>query len=465
MTYTTRRSDPVLNNSFVNNYTLTKTTMESSCAPIAQGETSPAVVKPRRRRRHRMLRPQPGSIYDILHDHAGLQLHVRPLGWTDLHAKLLNCRFVQLPPHDTPSPPSSLSSSSPSFSSSPSLSPPQTPPAVSSIGKTLDLLMSPDKPELPKTRALGKLLADFYPKTLLYPLEQIDMDLRVGSRHYPLAVSCQLLFSPIYPNIDFASFDSITTLTSASNTPGTTIEPSMMAYVSRSHLDHTRRTCFKILSGPKGTFNEPVHRLQVLRVKHILPKNPNEDSYFLAVMLAMAQKSVYPNIRSNAGFIPRNVKVHLLTIAEDENAFIVYTATVPAAVLSMFHDPIKSPKGSSEIKVEYTQVPAWPVLGLKERLAKALSSEIVGDFDPTIMDSYEDDAVGTKQPIAVTNPSLCRSNSSKRKRWVFSEVLNTSFSEDREPNHPNGADKKRRIQEGVSVVQSLSRAQSPQKHS
>ncbi|KAI0975018.1 hypothetical protein F4678DRAFT_470299 [Xylaria arbuscula] len=424
--------------------------MESSSAPIAQGETLPVAVEPRRRRRrHMLISPQPGSLYDIMHDHAGLQLHVRPLGWTDLHAKLLGCRFVQLPPHDTPTPPSSLSSSSPSFSSSPSLSPPQTPPAVSSIGKTLDLLMSPDKAEPPKTRALRHLLAEFYPKTLLYPLEQMSMVLRVGSRCYAQAVRCQLLFSPIYPNNNLASFDSTTTTwASASNTASTIIEPSMMAYVSRSRLDHNRRTCFNVLGGPKGTFNEPVHRLQVLRIKHILPKDPNEDSYFLAVMLAMAQQSVYPDVRSNAGFVPRDVKVHLLTIAEDENVFIVYTATVPSAVLSMFHDPSKSPKGNSEIKVEYTQVPAWPVLGLKERLAKALSSEIVGDSDPTIMDTSEDDAVETKQPTTISDPpSPCKSNSNKRKRGVFSEVLNTSFSEDREPDRPKGTtDKKRRIQ-------------------
>ncbi|KAI0429137.1 hypothetical protein F5Y09DRAFT_268803 [Xylaria sp. FL1042] len=449
--------------------------MESSSAAIAQGEmptptpTPPSSGEMRRRRRRRLLTsPQPGSLYDILHDHAGLQLFVRPLSWTDLHAKLLGCRFIRLPSHETPTPPSSLSSSS--SSSSPSRFSYRTLSTVVDTQRYLDLLMTPNQPEFSKTNAMINLLADLYPKTLSYPQDQVDLDLRFGTRRYPQAVRCQLLYNHIYPNNNLASFDSSTTcatdfsasLLSASTTSNTFDEPSMLAYVSRSRLHHTRRTCFNIMKGPMGSFNHPVHRLQALRSKSLVPKDANEDSYFIGVMLAMAQQSVYPNFMSTAGFVPRDVKVHVLTVAEEENCFVVYTAVVPAALLSMFHEPSIAPTGNSEIKVEYTQVPVWPASGLKERLAKALGSDIIGgDSDATVMNTYRPEMIPV--PALETSPSIFqrnlftpKSSLRKRKRGVFSELLNASFSEDRESHPPRDtSSKKRHIQEKRVGVRSL----------
>ncbi|KAI0907024.1 hypothetical protein F4823DRAFT_604851 [Ustulina deusta] len=443
----------------IDNRISTNAAMKLSSAPITRGEMpTPATETKRRRRRQMLISPQPGSLYDILHDHAGLQLFVRPLCWTDLHAKLLGCRFVRLPPHETPTP-------SPS---SPPWSPPSTPPAVISIIGVLNLLMSSAQPELSKTRAMSTLLSEFYPKTFMYPQDQVDLDLRFGPRRYPHAVRCHLLFNHIYPNTSTTSFDSSTTWTTsqaasylgASTTLSTSNDPSMLAYVSRSHINHVRRTCYNIMSGPNGTANHPVRRLQALRSKALIPKNLDEDSYFVAVMLAMAQQLVYPDVRNSAEFIPRDVKVHLLTVAEEEDAFIVYTAIVPAALLSMFHEPDAAPTGNAEIKVEYAQVPVWPVLGLKERLGKALGSDIVGAFDATVMDTYDNEAVSaleTPSSSGTVTPPNFKPTSSKRKRGVFSEVLNASFSENRESDRPRDLPgKRRRRQEAkVGVVRSL----------
>jgi hypothetical protein len=159
----------------------------------------------------------------------------------------------------------------------------------------------------------------------------------------------------------------------------------------------------------------------VLRSKNLLPTNPDEDSYFLAIMISMAQRSAYADMRSGTGFVPRNVKVRVLTVAEEENAFIVYTATIPTAFLSMFHTPNRASIGNSQIKVEYAQVPVWPVLGFKERLGKALSADVVGGFDGIPMDTYEDEITSVPESI-----------SPKRRREALSEVLNASFSEDRD---------------------------------
>ncbi|KAI0503185.1 hypothetical protein F5B22DRAFT_630269 [Xylaria bambusicola] len=425
-----------------------------------------------KRRRCTPTAPQPGSLYDILHDNAGVSLFVRPLSWTDLHTKLLGCRFVQLPAFDAPTPPSSL----PLPSSSPSSTPP-LPPAWSSfnpapkksinIPKIIDWLMSPNKHEESKNRAMAAMLADFYPQAFTYPQDHFDLDLRFGNRRYDRLVRVQLLFNHIYPSL--MSFDSSTTICSASHSQTVSIsnEPSVLAYVSRSRLSHIRNSCYNVHPGPPGIFNGPVRRLQALRSKSLMPKNLDEDPYFISVMLALAQQSVYPNLRTNHGFVARDVKVHLLTVAEEEAAFIVYTATVPAALLSMFHEPDVAPTGNSSLQVEYARIPAWPIEDLKERLGKALGSDIVGDLSDAPMytheDTYEDEAEAF--PPSITK-SFYYPSAPKRKRGVFSEVMNTSFYEDHESDAPRKvkAKKRRRIEKKtreLGIVRTLFSTKGP----
>ncbi|KAI8634359.1 hypothetical protein F5Y19DRAFT_461770 [Xylariaceae sp. FL1651] len=401
------------------------------------------VVTKRRRPQKKHISPEIGSLYDLLHDYAGVSLYVLPICWTDLHAQLLGCRFVQLPPRNTPTPPSSPSRRR-------SLRTPQT---VVSISRSLDVIMSLDgsKTAITKTRAMRSILSTFYPDHLAKPHYCADLDLRFGRRYYPKAVRCQALWNHADPNINTMSFDSATTWTAsqsashlmASMAVSTSNDSPMLAYVSRSHLDHVRKNCFRVMRGPKGAFNQPVHRLQVLRSKNLLPKNPDEDSYFVAIMIAMAQQSVYADIQSGTGFISRNVKVRVLTVSEEDNAFMVYTATVPRAFLSMFHEPDAAPTGDSQIRIEYAQVPVWPILGFKERLGKALGAEIVGNFYGVPIDTYEDEMAPVPE-----------STSPKRRREALSEVFNASFSEDREADCPGGVFRKRQcVEEGrVGVV-------------
>lgn len=169
-----------------------------------------------------------------------------------------------------------------------------------------------------------------------------------------------------------------------------------------------------------------------------MPKNENEDQYILAVAIALAQQSAYNNL----DFAPKDTKVKIVTTSLDEQdeCFIVYTATVPAAFLRMFHEPEKAPQGDTAIQIEYTQVPMWPVLGLKERLGQALGSETVGDFDVSNMETYEE-----KVPLTPETPSP------KRRRDVLTEVFNASFSEDRDSDSPVEAVSKRRCLEGSRV--------------
>ncbi|KAH8162150.1 hypothetical protein CIB48_g6084 [Xylaria polymorpha] len=301
-----------------------------------------------------------------------------------------------------------------------------------------------------KDTAMAALLSEFYPFCFSDPLPYPDLDILFGSYYYRAAANCQLLWHDVDPNSTIlpASFNSATTQAAsqpvslaASYSIGMTANTSpVLAYISRSHTDYIRRNFFRIAKNPNGGANEPVARLQSRRAKALIPKNADEDPYFIGVMIAMAQQSVYTNMRSGTGFIPRDVKVRLLTVAEEDDAFIVYSATVPKALLSMFHEPDTAPTGNSEVIVEHTRVPVWPVLGLKERLGKALGSDIVGDYEDTVMDTYEEELMS---PVA-------EAGSKKRGREALSEVFNGSFCEDCQ-YQSNGsspsAKKKRRIEE------------------
>lgn len=214
----------------------------------------------------------------------------------------------------------------------------------------------------------------------------------------------------------------------------------VLAFVSRSNLNHIRRNCFRIVNGPNRAHNGPVHRLQTLRSKNLIPSNLDEDPHFVATIIALAQQSAYVDGPQSNVITPRDVKVRLFTISEEENSFVVYTATVPAAFLMMFHEPDKAPNGDARLKIEYTHVPVWPVLGLKERLGQALGTEIVGNFDALNMETFSEEEEEIMSVAETTSP--------KRRREVLSEVLNASFSEDRESGPNDILGKRRCLEEG-----------------
>ncbi len=56
--------------------------------PARDDRIQPAPTK-RRVSRRRITQTDVGSLYDILHDHAGTALFVVPIGWTDRHTDLL----------------------------------------------------------------------------------------------------------------------------------------------------------------------------------------------------------------------------------------------------------------------------------------------------------------------------------------------------------------------------------------
>jgi hypothetical protein len=238
----------------------------------------------------------------------------------------------------------------------------------------------------------------------------------------------------------------------------------MLAYINRSQLAAIRKNLYGVLRGPENNSNEPVSRLQRLRSKMLVPADADHDPYIVAILLAMAQAHYYHESSSRSSsqassqggrksvrIAPpcfRDVKVQVITHDEGNDSspnFVVYTATVTATFLDRFMFPHKAPKPqpnedpTAGMDISYTPVSFWPILGLKERLSKALGPEIAGDS------IYDDpDYIGLWDPLLEPQPQprpapvyhhpvslkRRRAGAGGREREPLSQVLNSSFEEE-----------------------------------
>ncbi|KAF7539638.1 hypothetical protein G7054_g1912 [Neopestalotiopsis clavispora] len=410
----------------------------------AEAEDDKSSLPRRPRRTHTV--PDRGSLWDIMHDHQGTSLFVLPLCWTDQHTRLLGCRFARQPSQETPVP---------STHSSPRTSPRASLTLVA-IGRDIDTLMTRDNPRnvMPKTRAIRNLMSTLFPNHLGKAKGNAELSLRFGDRLYQKAARAQVVWRHHDATM---SFDSATTWTSSRNTSqllasmsvNVASDAPVLAYVSRSNLNHIRHNCFRIVQGPNRAPNTPVRRLQTLRSKNLVPSNLDEDPYFVATAISLAQQHYYPDGYRGNQIKAKDVTVRLFTVSEEDQAFIVYTAKISSEFLMMFHSPESNPKpDATKVKIEYKHVPVWPILGLKERLGQALGEEVVGNIDPFCIETFPDEEEEIMHVTEFTSP--------KRRRDVFSEVFNASFNEDRESSSTDeiGVIGKRRcLEEGrVGVV-------------
>jgi hypothetical protein len=136
-----------------------------------------------------------------------------------------------------------------------------------------------------------------------------------------------------------------------------------------------------------------------------------------------------------------DLKLRILTGDSDTSEFIVYTGYINKEFLKKFHDPFKAPANDEDaavsgLKIEYTGVPIWPTLGLRERLGKALGQEVVGEFNPDEIETWE------KDPEKLSDE--------KRKRKDFLEVISSSFDMESD-EHPAVVPKRRCLKEGTLV--------------
>jgi hypothetical protein len=125
----------------------------------------------------------------------------------------------------------------------------------------------------------------------------------------------------------------------------------------------------------------------------------------------------------------RDVEVHVITHeGEDGDAkFVVYTAIVTAGLLERFRCPGRGPdlkSDASGMEVSRTEVSFWPMLGLKERLAKALGSEIAG-----LASHQHPHHIGFWEPLVEpTDETPERKPSRKRKREERDSLANSRLA-------------------------------------
>ncbi|KAK4223484.1 hypothetical protein QBC38DRAFT_46902 [Podospora fimiseda] len=405
----------------------------------------------------RITAPEPGSLYDIMHDHAGTVLYTIPICWTDLHTQLLGAEFEARPAILTPVP---------DISEQKIIEPSRT--ARTLTGELQALVRPAPSPAqgFCKNRAIKHVMSTLFPNTLSKPKTGAELDLYFGPKVFKKMIRIPCVWKSVASRD--ASFDSMATLDPNSHgksTVETDYAPNLpiLAYVNRAQIAAIRKNLFHIKPGPNGTFNEVVARLQALRSKQLVPANDDQDPYIVAVLIAMAQAHFYRPAKSNSSpessqqssktirMHPpqfRDIKIQLITHDEGnmiEPHFLIYTATVTATFLERFMHPHKTPKNVDPhvglgMKISYTTVDFWPILGLKERLAKALGPEISGASpfdDPEYIDLWG--------PLVEPDPNCLpaiyahirrqdlkrrRKEEKTKKREPLAEMLNSSFEEE-----------------------------------
>ncbi|KAM3527994.1 hypothetical protein NHJ13051_002653 [Beauveria bassiana] len=390
-------------------------------------------------------RVAPGSVLDIMRCNSGTALFVRPLCWTDLHAELLKIQFNELPICDTPMPVNEPGSPPPKGHMQPSQS-------IVKLSETLsDILSYKIAHPTAASDAVCTIMAKLWPDSFCQYHVVPDLHLFFGDKVYHEAVRAQIMWTypsgscppsqtrPISSQSTQDAASSPESRFSDSTLPSRHVltDQPMVCYMGKAQLASIRRNMFRIAPGPNRQFNEPVSSLFKLRSKNLEPQNPDEDSYIAGMLLAMAQKHFYPNPRISSlfrrGISPsknarpfRDLKLRFMTHDIERAQFIVYTGHMTATFLERFRRPHRMPPapefdGDLGFKIDYVRVPIWPILGLRERLGKALGKDVVGEFDPEVMETWEEDDVETPD-----------SSGSKRKRTALGEVVNGSFEDTEE---------------------------------
>ncbi|KAL2166993.1 hypothetical protein VTG60DRAFT_1887 [Thermothelomyces hinnuleus] len=410
-------------------------------------QPTPATRQPSRRRMTRITRAERGSLYDIMHDHAGTPLYVVPICWTDQHAQLLGARFRKRATITTPVP---------ELVPGVWLEPSKMAQTLTSELHTLAREDATPARAFCKNRAIKHILSTLFPTTLSRPKTGAELNLYFGHRVFKKVVRIPCVWKS--PSCADTSFDSCQTLpaTSFNGAPRSPRDAGMpmLAYINKSQLAAVRKNLYTVLRGPGGCANEPVSNLQRLRSKMLIPADPDRDPYIIAILLAMAQAHFYHESSSRSSsqsnsqsgrksvrIVPplfHDVQVQVITHDEgnDNNPnFVVYTATVTATFLNRFMFPHKAPKGpageegDAGMDISYTPVSFWPILGLKERLAKALGWEIAGDAiydDPNYIGLW--DPLIEPQQSPVYHPVSLKRRRTDRE--PLSQVFNSSFEEE-----------------------------------
>lgn len=437
-------------------------------------QTSSASSRHRRCNKWQTFRPARNSLCDLLRRHPRIPLFRPPVHWTDMHSQVLGAHFQELPPCDTPLPQNI----------------PGTPPskghllpskAITTLSHALTEILHPDdacadlysNATRKGSSAVKTVLSTLWPAIFGQPILFPQLHIFFGGRPCPIPVHMQLMWHYPDDNVQSSqsSFRSISTRPAESNGLFSGSAPAahnptglpMICYIGQDQLATIRRSVFRIRPGSELCRNEPVSRLFFLRSKAVMPANLHHDAYLVAIFLAMAQRHFYdvpvPSSWRDSRWStwaekpPRpafeDLKLRILTHDSDMEHFIIYTGHITSKFLDRFHDPSTTPtsdeikdEGENDplgIRIEYTKVPIWPILGLKERLGKGLGEEVVGQFNPSEMETWDTDS----EDDAPRN--------TKRKREALGDMFRFGEETDDDEQESSLKPKRQRLQEGPPI--------------
>lgn len=377
-----------------------------------------------RRRRPWTQTPEPGSLYAEMKKTSGGPLWVKPVYWNERQLGILGVRWHELPPITDPAPQPIDTDEGSIRDQHPNTCAPRDSSSLFCDLKKLALSTSPGSHGIHADRiAIQGILGKLWPAAFGTPQFE-TLHLIADGMTYPDCVPAQMLFPQMTPDNTPSSLMTRWELKANSNriTPkkgerSLFWSPKFGAcYISPKELARIHH---------RDRFSKPSLSHQTeMRMKRI---SSGMDPVLVGLFLSMAQRHFYASPRFNlvkcklykdgygckkrkARYIPcsgsitdpvlGDVKLRIISheirkpgsYDDDAAYFLVYTATVKGDFLRRFHDPFSAflgddgkPRG---LDIEYTRVPMWPVLGLRERMGKALGMDFVGPFDDTMPKTY-----------------------------------------------------------------------------
>jgi hypothetical protein len=127
-----------------------------------------------------------------------------------------------------------------------------------------------------------------------------------------------------------------------------------------------------------------------------------------------------------------DVPVKTITQDHEKAKFIIYSTIVTTAFLNRFTFPSKAPAVTDiqghGLNINLIRVQIWPVLGLKERLAKALGSETAGDLACHDVADSEIETWETDEERAIRLRNLKRKKSTEDEPVAIGRITSAILS-------------------------------------
>ncbi|ODA78642.1 hypothetical protein RJ55_06024 [Drechmeria coniospora] len=140
-------------------------------------------------------------------------------------------------------------------------------------------------------------------------------------------------------------------------------------------LEELKVLRFDLFVLPRRAFRyESAYSLRHLQIKKITPRNPLQDPYIVAILIAMAQENRDRAVlRKDANLT--SYTSQLLVTSSDKDSLYLYKACISAIVLDKLEDPTFAPPEPTSIMVKIIAIPYQQYHSLRDRLTAHLLPE------------------------------------------------------------------------------------------